>query len=263
MSNLAKTFRDLHNPPSLLILPNAWDAGSARIFEDMGAKAIATTSAGVAWALGYPDGNALPVEKLVTVVASITDAIRVPLSVDARSCLSATFLYGNPMAPVTPSFFRLSVSLSPQHATPPEGGPPIAARRLASPPTRTPIRSDRRKRRMCHLPRLCLGSYHGAATVKSTALRHICEQQPITWALRSRSRHQNSSIGLTILSAPRSTKSRSSSGCRNTSAITQKGTTILSDVRNYYGLAKDFGQAGYFETERFPAPASPQAGLSV
>jgi 2-methylisocitrate lyase-like PEP mutase family enzyme len=82
MSNLAKTFRDLHNPPSLLILPNAWDAGSARIFEDTGAKAIATTSAGVAWALGYPDGNALPVEKLATVVASITDAIRVPLSVD-------------------------------------------------------------------------------------------------------------------------------------------------------------------------------------
>jgi 2-methylisocitrate lyase-like PEP mutase family enzyme len=83
-SNLAKTFRDLHNPPSLLILPNAWDAGSARIFEDTGAKAIATTSAGVAWALGYPDGNALPVEKLATVVASIRDAIRVPLSVDVE-----------------------------------------------------------------------------------------------------------------------------------------------------------------------------------
>ena len=84
MSNLAKTFRDLHNPPSLLILPNAWDAGSARVFEDTGAKAIATTSAGVAWALGYPDGNVLPVEKLATVVASITKVIRVPLSVDVE-----------------------------------------------------------------------------------------------------------------------------------------------------------------------------------
>ena len=84
MSNLAKTFRDLHNPPSLLILPNAWDAGSARVFEDTGAKAIATTSAGVAWALGYPDGNVLPVEKLATVVASITNVIRVPLSVDVE-----------------------------------------------------------------------------------------------------------------------------------------------------------------------------------
>jgi hypothetical protein len=51
------------------------------VFEDTGAKAIATTSAGVAWALGYPDGNALPVEKLATVVASITNVIRAPLSV--------------------------------------------------------------------------------------------------------------------------------------------------------------------------------------
>lgn len=82
MSKLAETFRDLHDAASLLILPNAWDAGSARVFEDTGAKAIATTSAGVAWALGYPDGNALPVEKLVAVVASITNVIRVPLSVD-------------------------------------------------------------------------------------------------------------------------------------------------------------------------------------
>jgi 2-methylisocitrate lyase-like PEP mutase family enzyme len=60
MSNLAKAFHNLHSESHLLILPNAWDAGSARLFEDTGAKAIATTSAGVAWALGYPDGNALP-----------------------------------------------------------------------------------------------------------------------------------------------------------------------------------------------------------
>jgi 2-methylisocitrate lyase-like PEP mutase family enzyme len=84
MSNLAKTFRDLHDSASLLILSNAWDAGSARVFEDTGTKAIATTSAGVAWALGYPDGNALPVEKLAAVVASITNVIRVPLSVDVE-----------------------------------------------------------------------------------------------------------------------------------------------------------------------------------
>ena len=82
MTNLAKTFRDLHNPPNLLILPNAWDAGSARLFEDAGAKAIITTSAGVAWALGYPDGNAVPAEKLAVVVAGINDVIHVPLSVD-------------------------------------------------------------------------------------------------------------------------------------------------------------------------------------
>ena len=82
MSNLAKQFRDLHSSSELLILPNAWDAGSARLFEDAGAKAIATASAGVCWALGYPDGNTLPVEKLAALVGTITDAIHVPLSVD-------------------------------------------------------------------------------------------------------------------------------------------------------------------------------------
>ncbi len=85
MSKLAKTFQDLHSSSSLLVLPNAWDAGSARLFENTGAKAIATTSAGVAWALGYLDGNVLPVEKLVAVVASITNAIEVPLSVDIEA----------------------------------------------------------------------------------------------------------------------------------------------------------------------------------
>jgi 2-methylisocitrate lyase-like PEP mutase family enzyme len=84
MSNLAKRFNDLHTSSELLILPNAWDAGSARVFEDAGAKAIATTSAGVSWALGYPDGNVLPVEKLTSLVKGIADAIRVPLTVDVE-----------------------------------------------------------------------------------------------------------------------------------------------------------------------------------
>ena len=48
MTNLAKTFRSLHKQNDILILPNAWDAGSAKVIEDAGAKAIATSSAGVA-----------------------------------------------------------------------------------------------------------------------------------------------------------------------------------------------------------------------
>ena len=84
MSDLVSQFRDLHSSSELLILPNAWDAGSARLFENAGAKAIATTSAGVGWALGYPDGNALPVRKLTVLVDAITNAIHVPLSVDVE-----------------------------------------------------------------------------------------------------------------------------------------------------------------------------------
>src|SRR5258707_12249399 len=82
MTNLAQTFHSLHKEKDILVLPNAWDAGSAKIIEDSGAKAIATSSAGVAWALGYPDGDALPPRMLVDLAARITDVIRVPLSVD-------------------------------------------------------------------------------------------------------------------------------------------------------------------------------------
>ncbi|QSQ22315.1 isocitrate lyase/phosphoenolpyruvate mutase family protein [Pyxidicoccus parkwayensis] len=80
-STNAQVFRRLHTE-GLLILPNAWDAGSARLTESLGAKAIATTSAGVAWAHGYADGNHLPVKLLATTVAEIARIIQVPLTVD-------------------------------------------------------------------------------------------------------------------------------------------------------------------------------------
>lgn len=75
-------FRSLHAGSELLVLPNCWDAGSARLIESLGAKALATTSAGVAWAQGYPDGDRLPVDNLVAVARSIARVISVPLSVD-------------------------------------------------------------------------------------------------------------------------------------------------------------------------------------
>jgi 2-methylisocitrate lyase-like PEP mutase family enzyme len=72
----------LHQQAKPLILPNAWDAASARIFEDLGATAIATTSAGVAWAQGYADGNKMPAEVSARVAQSIARIIKVPLTVD-------------------------------------------------------------------------------------------------------------------------------------------------------------------------------------
>jgi len=85
MSTLADVFRRLHDPGRLLILANAWDAAGARLIEECGAPAIATTSAGVAWAQGYPDGNALPPAVLAAAVAGIARAIRVPLTVDVEA----------------------------------------------------------------------------------------------------------------------------------------------------------------------------------
>lgn len=74
-------FRQLHQE-GILVLANAWDAGTARLIESLGARAIATTSAGVAWSNGYPDGDLLPVPRLLSTVSGILDAIRVPLTAD-------------------------------------------------------------------------------------------------------------------------------------------------------------------------------------
>lgn len=75
-------FHDLHRS-GLLILPNAWDGGSAALMASLGARAIATTSAGVAWALGWPDGDALPVERVVQATRDVVRAARgLPVSVD-------------------------------------------------------------------------------------------------------------------------------------------------------------------------------------
>src|SRR3990172_2728544 len=78
----ARKFLELHQGPKTLVLPNAWDMASARIFEEAGFPAVATTSAGVAFALGYPDGESLPLDELLEVVAGRSRALLVPLSVD-------------------------------------------------------------------------------------------------------------------------------------------------------------------------------------
>ena len=81
--NRTRIFRDLHsNPGKLLILPNVWDAGGARIVESLGAKAVATTSAGVAWSKGYPDGNNMPPRLLAHLAEEIVKTVKVPVSID-------------------------------------------------------------------------------------------------------------------------------------------------------------------------------------
>ena len=87
--DLATTFHGLHGGPDLLLLANAWDAGSARLIESLGARAIATTSAGVAWSHGYPDGDALPISLVVATTAAIARVVRVPLTVDIEGGYSS------------------------------------------------------------------------------------------------------------------------------------------------------------------------------
>jgi 2-methylisocitrate lyase-like PEP mutase family enzyme len=78
------SFRRLHRGPAPLLLVNAWDAASARLFEQAGVAAIATTSAGVAWSLGYPDGESMPRSELVAAAARIRRVVSVPVSVDVE-----------------------------------------------------------------------------------------------------------------------------------------------------------------------------------
>jgi 2-methylisocitrate lyase-like PEP mutase family enzyme len=83
------SFRELHAPGRILVLPNAWDAGSARVVESCGAAAIATTSAGLAWSRGYADGHHLPPAILERAVGEIVRVLKVPLSVDAEGGYSS------------------------------------------------------------------------------------------------------------------------------------------------------------------------------
>jgi len=78
----AELFRRLHAGPQPLVLVNAWDAGSARVLEHAGAPAIATTSAGMAWSLGYADGERLPPDELLAACARICRGVHIPVSVD-------------------------------------------------------------------------------------------------------------------------------------------------------------------------------------
>ena len=65
----ARAFAELHKPGQPLLLPNAWDVASAVAIAGAGAKAIATTSAGVAWSLGVPDGAGLGADRAAAVIA--------------------------------------------------------------------------------------------------------------------------------------------------------------------------------------------------
>ncbi len=78
----AAELRRLHAGPRTLVLPNAWDAASARLVEGAGFAAIATTSSGVNASLGYPDGDVVPPDEMFAAVGRIARAVELPVSAD-------------------------------------------------------------------------------------------------------------------------------------------------------------------------------------
>jgi 2-methylisocitrate lyase-like PEP mutase family enzyme len=81
----ALALRQLHHGPKILLLPNVWDVVSARIIVEAGYPAIATTSAGIAFSLGYPDGEKIPKEEMFARIARIARAVDVPISADVEA----------------------------------------------------------------------------------------------------------------------------------------------------------------------------------
>lgn len=81
----AQAFRAMHHGPKILVLPNVWDVASARVVEEAGFRALATTSAGIAFTLGHPDGQKISREEMLERVARIAQAVKVPVTADVEA----------------------------------------------------------------------------------------------------------------------------------------------------------------------------------
>src|ERR1700761_8151232 len=82
-------FRALHAKGNILVLPNAWDAASARLVQDAGAKAVATSSAAVAWSNGYADGEGMSREVALAATKEVLRVVSVPVTVDSEAGYSS------------------------------------------------------------------------------------------------------------------------------------------------------------------------------
>ena len=85
-----KSFAAFITLTKILVLPNAWDVTSARLLEDMGFPAVATSSAAVANSLGYPDGQHISRHEMLEVVGRIASAVQVPVTADMEAGYATT-----------------------------------------------------------------------------------------------------------------------------------------------------------------------------
>ena len=97
----AEMFLKFHHDPEILVLLNSWDAGSSKLIEACGYKAIATTSMGIAASLGYPDCEVIQLSEVLQIVTGIVNAVQVPVSVDFEAG------YGNNVDEILESVTKL------------------------------------------------------------------------------------------------------------------------------------------------------------
>ena len=85
LADKARAFLALHGGPKILVLPNAWDAGSACVLADAGFPALATTSSGISQSLATPDGERIGRDAMLAAVARIVESVDVPVSADLET----------------------------------------------------------------------------------------------------------------------------------------------------------------------------------
>src|SRR5437879_52520 len=81
----AEALRQLHQGPRAVVFPNVWDATSARVVEELGYLAVATTSAGIANMLGYVDGQNITRDEMLSIVSLVARVVRVPVTADMEA----------------------------------------------------------------------------------------------------------------------------------------------------------------------------------
>jgi 2-methylisocitrate lyase-like PEP mutase family enzyme len=81
----AESFLKFHHEKEILVLLNSWDAGSSRLIEACGYKAIATTSMGIAASYGYPDCQVITLSEMIAAITGIVNAVQVPVTVDIEA----------------------------------------------------------------------------------------------------------------------------------------------------------------------------------
>ena len=86
----ARIFQQLHRGPEVLVIANAWDAASARVFEQAGMRAVGTGSAGIAFSHGYPDNERIPRAIILAATHEIVNAVHVPVTADILTGLGTT-----------------------------------------------------------------------------------------------------------------------------------------------------------------------------
>lgn len=99
----AELFLKFHQGKEMLVLLNSWDTGSSKLVEACGYKAVATTSMGIAAALGYPDCQVIQLSEMIEVITGIVNAVQVPLTVDIEAG------YGNDLNEIIESVMKTAL----------------------------------------------------------------------------------------------------------------------------------------------------------